>query len=291
MHKSGQAFADGDKSQLSLRRVLFELLVLCGMDRQLGRSGKVDVEGKPDAVAEANYYLYGRGGHPRPARPAKFPILARMWELAVRILITAGLVYYFWWVNANLIHAAVWLLAIPCAVLVGYQFLPNREEYKADLSDDKLFRTWLTLLNEVVTEKAGNETTARTGLLSRMMLYIKPKSSQQIIKQVTDYRVLYTDSWRSFMARGLVRTVAEYLIKAFFVLVWSVSLFHREGWIAGLCIFFMVIVMTNALTNSFIPTRTSPQALRTYLIQHLLAQIQRKDGCASSATAIPALVS
>lgn len=291
MDNLGQATADDASSKLDLRRVLFELLVLCGMDRQLGRSGKVDAQGRPDAVSEANYFLYGRSGQPRPARPAKPHKFMQLWELAGRILLTAGFVYYFWWMNANFIHAPLWILAIPCVVLVGYQFVPDREVYKADLSDDKLFRHWLARLGEVVAMNASSKAVRRTHPLAGTRLFINSGTSQHIIKQVTDYRFLLSDSWRNFMARDRVRTVAEYLIKAFFALVWSVSLFHREGWITGLCIFFIVVVLTNAMTNNNMPTKSSPQTLRTYLVQHLLALIQQQEGCTISVPAIPALVS
>jgi hypothetical protein len=288
MDNMGQATADNATGQLDLRRVLFELLVMCGMDRQLGRSGKVDTQGRPDAVAEANFYLYGRTGRPKPIRPVKPNRYKALWLIVGNVLFSAPIVLYFWWVNHEFLHEPLWLLVVVCVVVVGYQFFPPITEFEAELGDDKVFRTWLIILSEQVCRNSRLAVDAPDDPVSHGLLHIKSISSQRIVRRVTDYRVLCPDLWRKWQAKGLGLKLLNYVFSLFIYTSMIAVLFHGASWLNWWRLIGLGVVSTIVVIGRAQPNIASPPVLRTYLVKHLLDQIQVEATGASGVAATKA---
>lgn len=193
-------------AQLDLRRLLFELLALCGMDRGLGFTRQVDAQGRIDAVVEARAYLQ----RPLPrleAEPLQ-PAPRRWHDTAGVVMVTvvqiAMIAALIWAACKRVGQAPVWIVFAATAVVAVAWFIPRPRPFQADLGDDQLYRTWLSLLVRALDGSAtGHRRTAR-----------------QALRWATNYANLCPAAWRAAAAGSPLQlplaVLAQVLILAAF---------------------------------------------------------------------------
>lgn len=255
MDSTGQAAVETPAPQLDLRRVLFELLVLQGMNRQLGYSGKVDaVTGQPDAVVEAQHFIAKPAGCLKSLQSGvsrQHNQLHEAISILVVFAITLSIVYYCDFENRSLMLFLLLFLA------VGLLFALLRPwiECETCLVNDKLFHTWLGLF------------AANTG-----------KIDGKVLKRATDYRVLSPTSWRRTFTASLILIPLNFISRLILILIGIYFGFQGELIPAIQWFIVGVLLLSIGLDIRDYHGKASPPALRTYLIQHLVASVQLREG-------------
>lgn len=285
MDNLGQATADEAINKLDLRRVLFELLVLCGMDREIGSTGKVDAQGRPDAVSEAQYYLYGRIGRPKPVRAARPDRYKSLWYILETIAYNTAIVLYLWWVNLKFVHASLWILVVVCVVLVCSSFIPRIKEFQVNLENDELYRIWLILLADGISRNYKLVVTLSGVPLNRGLSRIRSGSSREVMQRITDYRVLCPDIWRKSMIKVWIPISVEFLIRLIVTIVIIAGMSFAASRLNWWWFFALAVVLNIVITAQSQRTKASPPVLRTYLVKHLLDQLQAEATGASGSAA------
>ncbi len=258
--------------------MLFELLVLNGMHRRLGYSGKVDaVTGQPDAVHEAGFYLRSHPWHqrPRPTHPGwKLHLIshAEFWSIVRAVVSVGGVFLITWWMYGDTSPALVWLEAFALALIACAAFIRDTKSYEPDLTTDKMYLKWLDRMAGGLNRKPAG--TADADASSRSHAFTASRYTQSwVIARDTNFQVLDPDAWRRFSIHGQRRTLL-YLFAGWLLLMTTLPpRIHTDNWMPPY--FFLPLYFALGITEvSSRMNEFSLIPLRTYLIQHLLQQLQ-----------------
>jgi len=279
MDDMGQATAANAISKLNLRRVLFELLVLCGMDHELGFTRAVNAQGRPDAVSEAQFFLKH---HSRNAKTGKYAVLERALGIVAFFAITGCLL---WNIRASSDPLVFWLILTGMALVVCSLLVKSPQTIQVNVGDNKIYCAWIKLLSDTVsTDMSCGIKTFDTD--HKLSLRAKAGSAQRIIKRVTDYRILDPSAFHKEKSRDWLRYLLLGLAGILYLTTSSTALMGSRTMMPplGPMLVMGIIIPQIAAYASVV----CPFSLLIYLVQHLLDQIQQEEAGASGAPAISA---
>ncbi len=259
-------------AKLDLRRVLFELLALQGMNRKLGYTGKVDaVTGQPDPVHEAAFYLrrHPRRKQPRATQDWRGQSVRRsvFWSIVLNVASLAGVTLFIWWEYIQYGAEMLWLIVVAFAMLNCAALSRDVWSARPDLSNDGLYRVWLKRFASVLSSIPPDKT--QTGALIHYREYeIKSYSSHRLIKCVTNYRELAPELWRKSAILCWIWVVLFFL--AILICIAAIIQLRTDsGGTFDMFFPYMFFIAASTSASPFL-AETSLIQLRLYLIEHLL---------------------
>ncbi len=270
--------------KLDLRRVLFELLVLCGMDRDLGTLRQVDQQGSPDAVADARLYLK-RNPPSQEQEPRKsvdrYDRIGWVMVIVAQTFIVslALLVFQF----SNFGTSPLRLLVVAIVLFMCAALVDDSRRFQADLGNDGLFNTWLRCLAREYSRIARGKS-VRSGLIDHHKAGVQYGTSHKALRRVTRYSALYPELWGKPPATYWVR-IALLSLSGLLSLIAVIAFAWRGGDLPPLWPLY-VIVWGLILRSEMRAQRNaaSPDALRRYLIEHLINAIDSEVSDPASAS-------